>query len=176
MKFQSEIINLGSEVRTFGFYVPKKVAEHFITGKDRRVTCHIEGLEPFHCALLPTGEDHPPLILLNAKRRKKLGMGENDLLTVRLEKDDSLYGMEMPEELEAVLIQDDAGNSLFHGLSPGKMRNVIYHVLQVKSPDIRIRRSLVIVEHLKRNNGRIVFKRLAEEIKEANQRARHPSS
>jgi len=80
--------------------------------------------------------------------------------------------MEMPEELWAVLDQDEEGNILFHDLTPGKMRNIIFYVLQVKSSEIRIRRALVIIEHLKRNEGKIQYQSLAEEMKEANRQAR----
>lgn len=171
MNFQSKIESLGSDVWATGFIVPSEVAEKFIEGKDRRVICQIKNLPPFHCALIPTG-DNSWMILLNSERRKKSGINEGDLIEVKLNKDRSQYGMEMPQELQAVLDQDREGSDLFHALSPGKIRNIIYYVSQVKSSEIRIRRALVIVDHLKRNGGNPDFRSLAEEIKDSNQRAR----
>lgn len=80
--------------------------------------------------------------------------------------------MEMPIELREVLDQDEHADTLFHKLTPGKMRNIIYAVASVKSSEIKIRRALVYAEHLKKNKGKIDFKELNQEMKEANRKAR----
>ena len=147
-------------------------AEQFLSGKDRRIICHIEGIKSFHCALLPDGNGSW-YILLNNKRKKELGlMGGEDILA-ELEKDRSEYGMEMPIELREVLDQDEHADTLFHKLTPGRMRNIIHSVASVKSTEIKIRRALVYAEHLKKNKGKIEYKELSQEMKEANRQARN---
>lgn len=171
MKITSEAIRIHGDVWSIGILIPNDVAENFIEGNDKRVIARVEFLDPFHCALMPDGAGQW-FILLNKKRREELGVSEGDRIRLSLEKDKSKYGMEMPRELEEVLIQDALGDELFHKLTPGKMRNIIHYVSQVKSSDIRIRRALVIIEHLKKNLGEIDYKALAEEIKQANQEAK----
>jgi hypothetical protein len=151
------------------FDVPHAIVEEFTEGTDRRVICSINGNQPFHCAFMKQA-DSGWFITLNQKRRSKWKLEDGEMLEVSIEKDRSTYGMDMPESLLAVLSEDPEGNELFHELTPGKMRNIIHYVGQVKSVDIQIRRALVILEHLKSNEGKIDFKKLSQEIKAANQR------
>jgi hypothetical protein len=151
--------------------IPNSIAEKLIEGKDRRVICHISGIRPFHCAILPDGEGSW-FILLNKARKKALGVRNGDEIAIQLEKDRSEYGMEMPVELREVLDQDEYADKLFHELTPGRMRNIIHSVASVKSSDIKIRRAFVYAEHLKKNKGKIEYKALSQEMKEANRQAR----
>ena len=144
--------------------IEKKIADKIpYTGKTKRVVCTINDDEPFQCALLPWGEGF--YIIVNKKRRDKLGIVFGDKVRVILEKDESKYGLPMPEELQEVLNQDPEGDRLFHALTAGKQRSVIYHVTNVKDVDRRIHTALVFVEHLKKNDGKIVSDRLLEELK-----------
>lgn len=49
--------------------------------------------------------------------------------TVNLKLDLSPYSMEMPEELVALLEQDEAGKSRFDQLTPGKQRTIMHSVM-----------------------------------------------
>jgi uncharacterized protein YdeI (YjbR/CyaY-like superfamily) len=71
----------------------------------------------------------------------------------------------MPEEIRAVLDQDPEGDRLFHALSPGKQRSLLYQAGQKTDVDLRIHRALAIVEHLKENDGQVIFDKLAYELK-----------
>ena len=51
-----------------------------------------------------------------------------DDVAVELVVDDSKYGAEMPEELAEVLKQDRAGDKLFHALTSGMQRTLIYMI------------------------------------------------
>ncbi|MEZ4892245.1 MAG: YdeI/OmpD-associated family protein [Saprospiraceae bacterium] len=89
------------------------------------------------------------------------------LLRVSLKKDTSEYGLPMPEEMAEVLAQDDEGDKLFHALTPGKIRTLLYIAGNVKSSEKRISRSIAIVEHLKETKGKIDFKMLNIKLKES---------
>jgi len=71
----------------------------------------------------------------------------------------------MPKEFREVLKQDKEGNRLFHALTPGKQRTVLYYIGKAKDIDRRIHLALVIIEHLKDNDGKIVYPKLADELK-----------
>ena len=71
----------------------------------------------------------------------------------------------MPDELKEVLKQDREGNKLFHKMTAGKQRSILYWVGQVKDIDRRIHTALIFIEHLKRNEGKIVHNELMAELK-----------
>ena len=144
--------------------VEKKAVDKFgFEDKFRRVLCSMNGGEHFHCALLPWGEQF--YIIVNKKRREQLGLIAGDTVNVLLEKDESKYGLPMPEEVQEVLNQDPEGDRLFHELTPGKQRSMIYWLSRTKDVDRRIHETLIFVEHLKKNNGQIDNKKLQAELK-----------
>ncbi len=83
-------------------------------------------------------------------------------------KDESEYGMPMPEEFGEVLDQDHEADKYFHSLTAGKQRSLIYIVSKVKNTDSRIRKSLAIADHITANRGSIDYKLLNEAFKEYN--------
>lgn len=159
-----------SQLWAFHFPIPGDVAAQFIDGDNRRIICSMLGHD-MQCALMGAG-DGDWFVNVNKKVRDKLGLIEGQQVEVEITKDESEFGMPMPDELRELLVQDDKGNEHFLNLTPGKQRNLIYIVNNVKNPDIKLRRALCIVEHLKMQNGKIDFKALHAEIKAANQAAK----
>jgi uncharacterized protein YdeI (YjbR/CyaY-like superfamily) len=86
-------------------------------------------------------------------------------VSVLLKKDESEYGLPMPEELQELLLQDEEGDRLFHALTIGKQRTLLYIVGSVKDTGKRISRALAIVNHLKATGGKIDYKKLNEAIR-----------
>lgn len=89
-------------------------------------------------------------ITISKSRMKELGVEHGDSVEVSLEKDHSEFGMEMPVEFEELLLQDEVGNQLFRGLTPGIQRAVVYLILQIKSSDKRIDKSIFFLENIKK--------------------------
>jgi hypothetical protein len=128
-------------------------------GKLRRVVCTLNGKHTFQCALLPGGGRF--YIIVNKQIRDKVGISHGDKVKVELVKDESKYGLPMPKELREVLKQDKEGNRLFHALTAGKQRTILYYIGKAKDIDRRIHMALVVIEHLKDNDGKIVYPKLA---------------
>jgi translation initiation factor IF-1 len=129
----------------------------------RRVVCTINGTETFQCALMTHDTDF--MIIVNKVKRQRLGVVAGDQVSVELKTDESKYGLPMPKEFREVLKQDKEGDRLFHALTPGKQRTVLYYIGKAKDIDRRIHMALVIIEHLKDNAGNIVYPKLSEELK-----------
>lgn len=144
--------------------IPKKTAEKYITGDDRRVICTLNDTLTYHAALMHLGDGNY-MIMVNQATRKKLKLNDGDEVLVKLEKDTSEYGLPVPEEFKELLKQDIAGNDLFHALTAGKQRTLLYIIGKPKGADLRIRNGIVILEHLKRNKGSINYKQLNEDMK-----------
>lgn len=146
--------------------VPEEIASPFITDdKDRRVVCTLNDQIEFQCALMPRG-DGGFFININKKIRDKLKLKVGMQVQASLRKDESKYGLPMPEELDELLKQDVEGDRLFHALTPGKQRNLLYIVGNAKKSDTRITRAIIVIEHLKANDGKIDFKMLNQALKE----------
>lgn len=169
--FTTQVCKFDSDLWYYYVPVPVEVAEPFVDGENRRVICTLEGKVSFHCALMPDGAG-AYFINVNQKRRKELGLVLGQTVTASLEKDDSKYGMPMSEEFREVLSQEDEARGHFEVLTPGKQRTLIYWVDNVKSSQIKIRRALVMAEHLTSRSGQVDFRALNEEMKAANKRAK----
>lgn len=151
------------------FVVPDAVAQVFVAQGAKRVVCTLNGLETYQCALLPKG-DGAYLITVNKKLRDTLRIREGSRLQVTLQKDESEFGLPMPEELDALLDEDREGADWFYALTPGKQRTLLYIVQSIKNSDLRLTRSIAVLDHLKKNAGKINYRQLNEEIKERSQR------
>ncbi len=119
---------------------------------NKRIICTINKSLTFHCGMLPKGTYR--YIMLSKDKIKLLNLEINDEISVEIEPDTSEYGMNVCEELQEVLFSDPNGNSLFEKLTSGKKRSIIYLISKVKNPELRIEKSFVLVEHLKRNKGK----------------------
>ena len=88
-------------------------------------------------------------ISLNKARLKSFGLTLGNEVQVHLELDQSKYGLEVPEELQALLEQDEEGAKLFETLTDGQQRYIIYYVSQVKSSALKIDRAIMMIRNLK---------------------------
>jgi len=162
--FTSVIENFNSNLWGFHVVVPLEQAAPFLQGSDRRVVCTLNDAAEFQCALMPRG-DGAFFINVNKKLRDKLKLDLGSSVRISLRKDDSDYGLPMPEEFQELLLIDDEGNQLFHALTPGKQRTLLYIVGNVKSSEKRLNRALAIVDHLKITRGKINFRMLNEALR-----------
>jgi len=164
MEFSSKIENFNTKLWTYHFKVPNPIAHHFLGQGDKRVICTLNEKINFQCAIMPAGNE-VFFILVNKKIRDQLKLKEGSKVNVNLEKDKSEYGLPFPEELKELLAQDVLGNKFFHQLTPGKQRNIIFYVNQVKNPDLKIQRAMIFINHLKKNKGKLNFREVFEELR-----------
>lgn len=147
------------------FHIPIEdhVAVQMMDEHHRRVLIWIKGSGPYHMALMKSKAYW--YVLVNQELRKKLDLDEVQLFPVRIERDLSEFGHELPEEFQELLDQDEEGNDYFRKLTPGKQRSLIYLITTVKNPESRMRKSLAIIHHLKLAKGKLDFKQLNTWIK-----------
>ncbi len=164
MQFTAFLESSNNKLWGFHLPVPEIIAQAFLAEDAKRVVCTLNEKVEFQCALIAKGEG-VYCIMVNKKIRDQLGLKPGSSAHVSLRKDESEYGLPMPEELAEVLAQDEEGNRLFHALTPGKLRTLLYIVGHVKNTDARIARAFAIVEHLKANGGKINYRQLNEDLK-----------
>ncbi|MGH1435281.1 MAG: DUF1905 domain-containing protein [Lewinella sp.] len=162
MKFQfsAPLEAASSKLFNWQVRVPADVTAAFLASPTKkRVVCILNGQDPHQCALTPIG-DGVYVIKVNQGRIKKLALEEGKTIVTELFPDDSKYGLPMPEEMAAVLAEDPEGDKVFHALSAGKLRTMLYVVSQGTDSDDRIWRAVQVIEHIKKRNGKIDFKAL----------------
>ena len=164
MEFKAIIENFNTKLWSYHLKVPNLVSKHFLEQGIKRVVCSLNKTVEFQCAIMSAG-DGVYFILINKKIRDQLKLKEGSKVEVQLTQDASEFGLPFPVELEEVLAQDKAGKEYFDKLTPGKQRNIIYAAGQVKNPDLRIHRAMILVDHLKKNKGKIDFKQLNAELR-----------
>ena len=168
VSFETELVTSGEKPMYHYLLVEKAwVKPMGFTGNVRRVVCTVNDQLSFQCSLMPNGKG-AYYISVNKENRTKLDIIPGDRISVRLDRDTSKYGLPMPEELQAVLDQDPMGDRLFHALTNGKQRTILYYVSKQKNIDRRIEAALIIMEHLKNNEGKIDYRKLHEELKRPN--------
>jgi len=164
IKFEAALEKLSAEFGWHYIFVSREISDAFgFKGNSRRVVATLNETITFQCALMPKDGDY--FILVNKKHRDRLGIIVGDIVHIELKRDESKYGLPMPEELREVLDQDAEGDLLFHALTAGKQRTMLYYIGKWKDIDRRIHYALTVVEHLKKNEGKIVFDELGEELK-----------
>lgn len=164
--FTAILEKFNSNLWGYHICVPNVVSEVFLGKNAKRVVCRLNDQVEFQCALMPKG-DGSYFININKKLRDALRLQIGSPVHATLRRDDSEYGLPMPEELAELLLQDEDGHALFHALTPGKQRNLLYIIGSVKSSDRRLSRAVTVLEHLKANGGKINFKALYADLKGA---------
>ncbi|MFP2994477.1 YdeI/OmpD-associated family protein [Spongiivirga sp. MCCC 1A20706] len=100
-------------------------------------------------AALNKRKDHF-FIMFGKNNQKSIGVKKDDTFEVQLVEDTTKYGVEMPEELDAVLLSDYDAFKIFESLTMGKKRSIIYMISRFKTSQMRIDKSLLLTENLKR--------------------------
>ena len=168
IQFKSQLADFHNNLWRYHVPVPNELGNALIEVDNRRVVCTINNELSFQAALMH--KEDSLFILLNDQRRKQLGLEEGDTLTVKLEKDASEYGLDMPDSFSAILDQDADGRSYFKALTMGKQRSLVYLVGKVKRVDSQIAKGLAIMHHLRESKGELDYKQLNEVIKAYNKR------
>ncbi|WP_333807754.1 DUF1905 domain-containing protein [Flavobacterium sp.] len=166
MKFQGKIYSFGENSLGHGPYIeiPEAIYQELLKiTTDKRVKCTLNNKITVSRAMAPKGDFH--YILLNKEVLKEAKLSLGDSVLVELQPDESKYGMPISEEMEEVLYHDPDGSVLFHKLTPGAQRTLIHIINKIKSTNLKIERSFVILEHLKKTKGKIDFELLKEDFK-----------
>ena len=138
----------------YNLFIPAKYAENIINDEKRaklKINFNDKEIEFFAAFRKDKASGDYKIMFSNAKQ-KELGASFNDELTIQLFKDNSKYGVEMPEELDAVLLSDYDAFQIFENLTSGKQRSIIYHIKRLKGVQKKVDQALLLCENLKCGN------------------------
>lgn len=154
--FTSKIGKL-DKLKLYHVTIPKSILEIFHEDEksiyNQRFLISVNGIVNWQGGSMSLG-NNDAYITLSKDRMKILNVDFGDTINIELEKDYSEFGMEIPLEFEELLLQDEIGNQLFRNLTLGTQRAVIYLILQIKSSDKRIEKSIFFLENIKKANSK----------------------
>jgi hypothetical protein len=167
----TQLINLNSEVYYQALHVPAEAVKELLKDtKDQRMVCRLETGYEWQCALMPLG-DGDFFINVNKEIRAANGLADNQKnVVIQLKKDESEYGMPVPEELIELWAMDQEGWAIFNTLTPGKQRSLLYQIGKPKNSETRLKKAVQVTDYLKSTGGKLDFKELNAYMKEHNQR------
>ncbi|MEN8792822.1 MAG: DUF1905 domain-containing protein [Flavobacteriales bacterium] len=168
-EFETKIEDFGKSNNLWGGHivVDDDIVQEAKSKNIKRFLCTINNQETLRCALLSMGNG-TYFVMVNAEIRKKLHLTFGSVLKIKLEEDKSKYGIPMPEEMEEIMAQDPEVDKVFHSLTPGKQRCLLYLIGKPKTTESRIKKAVLITRYLAEVNGEIDFKEMNEYIKTNN--------
>ena len=144
--YQQDIRKL--EQRKGGYHyleVPSETIDQFEKKRKTRLICTIDQHLSYSCGLNHLGNGNYFIILSNANL-KKLGKVLGDTIEFEISEDPNPLGVEIPEDLAALLEQDEDLNNVFQKISDGKKRRLIFDIRPMKSIDKRIDKIILFLE------------------------------
>jgi hypothetical protein len=132
-----------------------------------RIIFSINGKGKIYRALMPDG-DGDYFILINQEICKQYNLEPEDKVKLQILPDNSEYGVPLPEELAELWAIDEDAYRVFHLMTPGKQRGLIYLIAKPKGTDTRVKKAVQISEYLKSVNGKLDYKEMNAYIKADN--------
>lgn len=132
-----------------------------------RVVVNINGHGNMSSGLMPDGKGDF-FITVSKEVRKRFDLELDDEVSLIIEPDDSEYGMPLPEELAELWAVDEEAYRVFHLMTPGKQRSLIYLIAKPKGAETRIKKAVQFSEYLKSVNGKLDYKELNAYVKADN--------
>lgn len=166
-KFKPPVLKFKTGLWSYGIIVPQEPYDLLTKEGNKRIVCSINKHNLFYAGFMPDGKGQW-FIKLSKEKMKDFNLEVGEVVNVEIKSDTSKYGMELPDEFEEVLIQDVEGSDYFEKLTDGKKRSLIFLIAKVKNTDKKITKSLIILDHLKANSGKLDFKLLNVAFKENN--------
>lgn len=148
---KSKVFEITVTGNFYALLLPEEIVLPFVEKKMKRVKvkASFQGKEiTFHGAIQRRNGNY--YMMFSKRYQKELGIFPNDYFQMQFFEDTSKYGVEMPEELDAVLLSDYDAFQLFESLTEGTKRGLIYTIIRYNNVQTRIDKSLILCENLKR--------------------------
>ncbi|TMM56880.1 hypothetical protein FEE95_10300 [Maribacter algarum] len=150
-KLKSKPFEISVTGSFYSLLLPEDIIQPFLEKKLKRVKvkASFDGKTlDFHGAIQKRKGLH--YMMFGKRYQRELGVFPNDYFQLQFFEDDSKYGVEMPEELDAVLLSDYEAFQIFESFTAGKKRGIIYMISRYKNSQTRIDKSILMCENLKR--------------------------
>ena len=148
---KSPVFDITITGKFYSLQLPEAIVSPFLEKGQRRVkaVASFEGKEVhFHAAIQRRKGAY--YMIFGKRHQKELGIFPNDYFQLQLFEDTTKYGVEIPEELQAVFDMEPEAMAIFDQLQDGTSRSLIYTIARYKASQTRIDKALLLCENLKR--------------------------
>ena len=151
------------------FPIPRAVVADLLEREHNplRVVLNVNGQGTIQRGLMADGKGDF-FITVSKETRKRFGLELHDEVHLTIAPDDSQYGIELPAELAELWELDEEARTLFHRLTTGKQRGLIYMVDKPKGAATRVKKAVQITEYLRSTGGVLDYKELNAYMKADN--------
>ena len=159
---KSPVFEISITGNYYSLLLPLEIIKPFLDKNIKRVKAKasFEGKElSFHAALQKRNDNY--YMMFGKRYQKELGVFPNDYFQIQFFEDKSKYGVEVPEEFDAVMLSDFEAFQIFESFTKGKQRGIIYGIIRYQNPQTRIDKCLLLCENLKKGirDNRILFQK-----------------
>jgi len=165
-RFDAILSHMESNLWNLHIPVPDKVYQDFNKAAVTRVIVRYGDQVERPAAFMGKG-DGSFYFIINTSEAKKLNLQIGDVVQVEIEKDDSTYGMPMPDEMQERMNQDPEAEAYFEALVPGTKRSILYVIGKPKTPQNRLEKAISLCNYLKAAQGQFVFKEFHQALKQS---------
>lgn len=145
-KFSGHLQPLSGTLAYYGLFIPDDVLSEIPAKGRQRVNGKLNGHD-FDLAIQNV-KGGLRYFTISKALRKEAKIALSDLIHAEFYLVDGSI-VELPEELIAVLEQDEIGNEIWQKLSAGYQRSLIHYINSTKNIDLRIKRSIYLVNKAK---------------------------
>ena len=127
-----------------GYYylrIDADIVNRFERKRHTRLICHLDDKISFPCGLNHLGDGNFFLIIAG-KLLDQLGKKPGTTVDYRIEEDPNPLGVEVPEVLSTLLMQDQELKAVYDKISDGKKRALIFSILKIKDIDRQVEKSI----------------------------------
>lgn len=136
------------EKRKGGYYylqIEAEVVQELSRQRATRLICILDHQLSFRCGLNHLGDGNF-FIIIAGKHLDTLDKELGDTVDFEIQEDPNPLGVDIPEDLEALLAQDEEAKKTFDKMTDGKKRGLIHSINRIKDIDKRIQKSLRLLE------------------------------
>lgn len=148
---QSPVFDISVTSTYYSLLLPNDIIKPFLNKNLKRVKVKATFQKKelwFHGAIQKRNGNY--YMMFGKRYQKELGIFPGDYFQLQFFEDTSKYGVDVPEEFEAVLTSDYDAYQLFESLTDGRKRGLIYAITRYKNSQTRIDKTLLLCENLKR--------------------------
>lgn len=150
----SEVFEVGL-LDKFHLFIPEHIYLPFLKKKQSRVrivASFKKNQIEFYAAVKRDKNTDDFKFMFGKRMQKELGVLQNDYFNLQIFQDTSKYGVDIPEELNAVFESDAEAFEVFETLTKGKQRSIIYAIARFKNSQTRIDKAIIACDNLRRGN------------------------
>lgn len=128
------------EKRKGGYFyvlIESEIVAQFEKGRESRLICTLDNKLSYSCGLNHYGDGNF-FIIIATRYVNTLGKAIGDAIQVEIREDPNPLGVEVPEVLEVLLVQDENSRKRYEALSDGKKRSLIHSINRSKDLDKQV--------------------------------------